>query len=68
MIKIDFERTSADGLIVYRDALYLEEDHSYTEEEIEAMKQARFDRWYLAVTTPPEVMPEVIAEEVPVNG
>ena len=62
MIKIDFEKTSADGLMVYRDALYLPEDHSFTDEEIEAMKQARFDRWYDAVTKPPVAVEEPVAD------
>ena len=53
MIKIDFEKTSTDGLMVYRDALYLPEDHTFTDAEIEAMKQERFDRWYQIVMNPP---------------
>lgn len=64
MIKIDFEKTSPDGLLVYRDAIYLPEDHTYTDADIEAMKQVRFDRWYDLVTNPPAP----IVEEVPVNG
>lgn len=62
MIKIDFEKTSADGLMVYRDALYLPEDHTYTDEEIEAMKQTRFDRWYEAVTTSQVIAAEPVVE------
>lgn len=64
MIKIDFEKTSADGLMVYRDALYLPEDHTYTDEEIEAMKQDRFDRWYQVVTNPPPIVnPQPVIDE-----
>ncbi len=37
-----------------RDALVLPDDHTYTDEEIEAMKQARFDNWYAVITTPVE--------------
>lgn len=51
MINIIFEFESEFG--TYRDAIYLPDDHPYTDEEIEAMKQARFDNWYAAVTTPP---------------
>lgn len=78
MIKIDFEKTSADGLMIYRDALHLPDDHTYTDEDIEAMKQSRFDRWYLAVTTPPPDVPveeaivdapteEIIVDDIPVE-
>lgn len=51
MIKIDFEKT--DGVYIYRDALWLPEDHTYTEAELEAMKQQRFDRWIAVITAPP---------------
>lgn len=64
MIKIDFEKISEDEMMIYRDALYLPDDHTYTNEEIEAMKQDRFDRWYLAVTTPPT---EITTEEMLVD-
>jgi hypothetical protein len=45
MIKIDFIKTSEDGVYSFSDALHLPINHTYTEEEIEAMKQARFDKW-----------------------
>lgn len=72
MIKIDFEKTSEDGLMIYRDALYLPEDHTYTDEEIEAMKQNRFDRWYAAVTasaidSTPTVEPDPVVDDIPVQ-
>jgi hypothetical protein len=51
MIKIDFEFESQFGN--YRDALYLPEDHTFTEEQIDAMKQERFDNWIAVVTSPP---------------
>ncbi len=57
MIKIDFEFDSTYG--VFRDALHLPEDHTFTEAEIEAMKQQRFDNWWAAVNTPP---PETVEE------
>lgn len=59
MIKIDFEFESNFG--VYRDALYLPEDHTYTDDEINAMKQERFDNWIAVVTAPPvETVEEVV--------
>jgi hypothetical protein len=47
MIKIDFEFDSTYG--VFRDALHLPEDHTFTDAEIQAMKQQRFDNWWAAV-------------------
>lgn len=40
----------------FSDALYLEEDHSFTEAEIEAMKQQRLDNWLSIVNPPPEAL------------
>ena len=34
------------------DALTLPDDHTFTEEEIETMKQTRFDNWYTIITAP----------------
>ena len=62
MIKIDFEMTSDNGAWIYRDALHLPDDHTYTEADIEVMKQARFARWLEVITAPP-----VIVEETPVD-
>lgn len=36
----------------FSDALYLPEDHTFTDEQIEAMKQERLTNW-LAVVDPP---------------
>lgn len=57
-MKIDFELT--DGIYTLHDALHLPDDHTLSTEEIEAMKQERFDNW-VAVITAPYV--EVIVEE-----
>lgn len=46
---IDFEFLSKYG--VFRDALILSDDHGLSEDELTAMKQARFDNWVVAVTT-----------------
>jgi hypothetical protein len=51
MTKIDFEFTTIHG--VFRDALYLPDDHTFTDSEIQAMKQQRVDNWIAAVTAPP---------------
>ena len=51
MIKIDFEFESQYG--VFRDAIYLAEDHQYTADEINAMKQQRFDNWIAIIEAPP---------------
>jgi len=55
MIKIDFEYQTQYG--VFRDALHLPEDHTFSDADIEAMKQERVNNW-LAIVTPQE----------PVNG
>ena len=59
---IEFEITQ-NGYVL-RDALVLDDDHTYTDAEIEAMKQARFDNWYAVITTPVEnPNPEAPIEE-----
>jgi hypothetical protein len=49
IMKIDFEITQ-NGYTL-RDALNLDDNHTYTDEEIEQMKQTRFDNWYTIITT-----------------
>ena len=68
MIKIDFEMT--DGTYNYRDALYLPEDHSFSDADIEQMKQDRFARWIAVVTAPPVevIIEEPVAEEATVDA
>lgn len=56
MIKIDFEFDTPHG--VFRDALHLPVDHTFTDAEIQAMKEQRRDNWIAVVTAPP-------AEELP---
>lgn len=51
MIKIDFEFDSSIG--VFRDALHLPDDHTFTDTDINAMKQQRFDNWWAAANPPP---------------
>jgi len=56
-MKIDFEFTTAQGL--FRDALHLPDDHTFTDDEIQAMKQQRVDNW-IAVVTAPSVEPNTV--------
>lgn len=51
MIKIDFEFQTEHGL--FRDALYLEDNHGLSEAQIDAMKAERRDAWIAIVTAPP---------------
>ena len=58
MITIEFE-ISQDGYTL-KDAIVLPDNHDLTDEEIEDMKQSRFDNWYAIVTAPqPEIEYEV---------
>ena len=50
MIKIDFSFSSQYG--TFSDALHLPDDHGLSDEQIEAMKQARFDNWVAVITAP----------------
>ncbi len=49
-MKIDFEFQTDYGL--FRDALHLPDDHTFTDEEIQAMKQERVDNWIAVVSAP----------------
>lgn len=56
-MKIDFEFDTPHGM--FRDALHLPDDHTFTAAEIQAMKQQRVDNWIAVVTAPPvETPPE----------
>jgi hypothetical protein len=48
-IKIDFEFETQHGK--FSDALHLPDDHNFTEEEIQAMKEQRRDNWIAVITT-----------------
>lgn len=54
MIKIDFEIKN-EKYGVYRDALYLPEDHTHSEADIESMKQERYNNWLNIIENPPVV-------------
>jgi hypothetical protein len=51
-IKIDFKFTTSYG--VFCDALYLPDGHTFTDEQIAAMKQERLDNWLFVFENPPE--------------
>jgi hypothetical protein len=51
MIKIDFEFQTKHGK--YADALHLPDNHTFTEAEIQAMKEQRRDSWINIVENPP---------------
>ena len=57
-MKINFSFSSQYG--TFSDALYLPDDHAFTDVEIEAMKQARFDNWVAVITAP-------LTEETPTD-
>ena len=61
MIKIDFSKTH-DVYGTFADAIHLADDHTYTDDEIEAMKQQRFDAWVAhsveMSNRPPEDLPQ----------
>lgn len=61
MIKIDFERT--DGTYTLRDAITLPDNHTLTAEEIEQIKDSRWQDWIKMVTSPP-VLPEYEQDEL----
>jgi hypothetical protein len=69
---IDFEFTTKYG--VFRDALHLPDDHSYTDEQIAEMQAERLNNWLLIVENPPEPEPEtveidgVVYEKVEIDG
>jgi len=48
MVSIEFEMTR-DGM-TFRDAIVLPIGHGYTSEQLEELKQQRFDAWYEAVS------------------
>ncbi len=62
-MKIDFSFHSQHG--TFSDALHLPDDHAFTDAEIEAMKQQRFDNWVAVITAPP--VEETSVEETPVE-
>jgi len=61
MIKIDFGFETKYGM--FNDALYLPEDHTYTDEQISEMKTERLNNWLAAIENPYEPEPEFVEIE-----
>jgi hypothetical protein len=71
MIKIEFEFTTAYG--VYKDALHLPENHTYSDEEIVAMQLERLNNWLNIIETSSSKLPTVeiggvLYEKVEIDG
>lgn len=70
-MKIDFERHH-DKWGKFADALHLPDDHTFTEAQIEAMKDERFNNWVNVVENPPPSEPvpepEPVKEYIEING
>lgn len=70
MIKIDFEFNTQYG--IFRDAIYIPENHSYSIEEIENIKQQRLNNWISIVdgSTVQDVGDEVeeLSNTTEING
>jgi hypothetical protein len=62
MIKIDFSKTH-ETYGTFADALHLDENHKFTDEEIEAMKQQRFDAWVTHIVEMSNQPPVEIPQE-----
>jgi hypothetical protein len=62
-MKIDFEFDTKHGK--YRDALHLPDNHTFTEAEIQAMKEQRRDKWINFLENPPSSLPETNPNPVP---
>lgn len=72
MMKIEFEFTTPYG--VFRDALYLPEDHTFTDAQVVEMQTERLTNWLHIVENPPAPEPEtveiggVVYEKVEIDG
>jgi hypothetical protein len=50
---------------VYGDALHLNDDHTFTEDEIENMKQERLNNWLSIIESPKDpIQPTFVNEEI----
>jgi hypothetical protein len=49
----------------YSDALHLDDNHTFTEDEIEDMKQKRLDNWIAYIESPKDpIQPILVNEEI----
>lgn len=58
MIYIQYEKT--DGTNTFHDVLVLQEDHTLTEQDIENLKQTRFQNWLTVISTPTITLEESV--------
>lgn len=61
MIKIDFQFDTEYGL--FSDAISLPDNHTFTDDDIEDMKQERLANWITIITTPAEPVEETVVQE-----
>jgi hypothetical protein len=62
-MKIDFTFDTEYG--VFSDAISLPDDHTFTDDEIEAIKQERLSNWIAIITAPPsEEIIETSVEDI----
>jgi len=61
-MKINFQFETQYGK--FSDALYLPDDHAFTEAEIEAMKQERLNAWINFIENPPPNSNPIPEEEI----
>lgn len=72
MIKIDFQFETENGK--FSDALYLPEDHGYSDQQIDDMKHERLNAWLSVVNAPPVsdgnfvVIEGVVYEKIDLDG
>jgi hypothetical protein len=64
MIKIDFERETVHGM--YRDAIVLADDHTFSQADIEAMMQQRVNNWVAFMDNLPQTEP--VPDYVEIDG
>ena len=62
-MQIRFEFNTKYG--IYKDALNLSDDHTFTEDEVLQMQQARVDRWVYNIENPVVVV-DTPVEEAPI--
>lgn len=60
MIKIDFE-INRDGN-TFRDAIVLEDNHNFTDEQIEEIKEKRFQDYLIAIQPKEEINEDKVIE------
>ena len=61
MIHIEFEIVKDN--MSFKDAIVLPIDHNYTNEQLEEIKQKRFNDWYTVVTASDELIQSTDGEE-----